>query len=111
MTLGIDEECGDCEIDGWGFGGSPFEWPDPIGLVPFPNPTEGEWNFDGSGFNAMKPLNIRMMDLSGKVVMDRIQSFAGGQVRVEASGLASGWYTIEVIQDQQRGRGALSIIR
>lgn len=111
MTLGIDEECGDGDIDGWGFGGSPFEWPDPIGLVPFPNPTEGEWNFDGSGFNAMKPLNIRMMDLSGKVVMDRIQSFAGGQVRVDASGLSSGWYTIEVVQDQQRGRGALSIIR
>lgn len=111
MTLGINSDCGEADGDGWNFGGSPFEWPDPIGLVPFPNPTEGEWNFDGSGFNEMKPVVIKVYDLAGKVVMDVQKAYGGGTIQVDASGLAPGIYTIEALQGKQRGQGQLTIVR
>ena len=111
MSIGIGADCGDVDGGSWDFGGSPFEWPDPIGLVPFPNPTEGEWNIDGSGFNEMKPVIIKVYDLAGKVVMDVQKPHGGGTIQVDATGLAPGIYTIEARQGKQSGRGQLTIVR
>ncbi len=111
MTLGIDSDCGDGETDGWGFGGSPFEWPDPIGLVPFPNPTEGGWNFDGSGFNEMKPIVVKVHDLAGKLVLEVQKAPTGGTIQMEDHQLAPGVYTVEAVQGKQVGQGQLHVVR
>lgn len=63
MDFGINADCD--ETDG---GGAPFEFPDPIGFAPYPNPTEENVNLNGSGFDQHLPVVIDVRDITGRIV-------------------------------------------
>ena len=63
MELGINAACE--ESDG---GGAPFEFPEPIGFAPYPNPTEENVNLNGNGFDQHLPISIDVRDITGRLV-------------------------------------------
>lgn len=65
MQLGINSDCDD---DG---GFDPGFWLDPIGFAPYPNPTEGETNLNGSGWDQHLPVDIEVRDVTGRRVHKR----------------------------------------
>lgn len=100
MSLGINEECD--EID---TGGSPFSFPDPIGFAPYPNPTEGETNLNGSGWDQHLPIDLEMRDVTGRVVMKRTITIGGdlSQWIIQTEEFQAGLY---LITGNQAGRTA-----
>lgn len=63
MALGINVDCEEI-----GTGGSPFEFPDPIGFAPYPNPTELETNLNGEGWDEHLPIDIEVRDIAGRLI-------------------------------------------
>lgn len=65
MQLGINADCDD---EG---GIDPGFWLDPIGFAPYPNPTEGETNLNGSGWDQHLPVDVEVRDIAGRLVHKR----------------------------------------
>jgi hypothetical protein len=66
MNLGINSSCDDVDD-----GGSPFDFPDPMGFAPYPNPTEGDTNLNGEGWDHHLPIDIEVRDVSGRLIQKR----------------------------------------
>lgn len=95
--------CGEAPVTG----GQPFEFPEPIALVAWPNPTGGEWvEFTGSGWDAQLPVVVQIRDLTGRLQVQR-EIPAGADAsfwRFSVADWANGLYLVEAVQGNQWGR-------
>ncbi len=89
---------GGCGDDG--SGGSPFSWPEPIGLTAWPNPTEEVINVVGEGFDAHLPVSVEVYDGLGRCVF-RAQRPAQAIGSVEVAALPAGVYRLVCRQEAQ----------
>lgn len=89
---------GGCGEDG--SGGSPFSWPEPIGLTAWPNPTEEVINVVGEGFDAHLPVSVEVYDGLGRCVF-RAQRPAQAIGSVEVAALPAGVYRLVCRQEAQ----------
>jgi len=87
-------------------GGQPFEFPEPIDFVAWPNPTSGEWvEFTGSGWDANLPVVVEIRDLTGRVQARR-EIPAGSEAsqwRFDVSAWSAGMYVANVVQGDLQG--------
>jgi hypothetical protein len=60
----------------------------------------GDINFRSGGITGVKTINIRVMSLTGQVVMQRTQAYQNGSVPLGP--LATGSYVLEIISDNRK---------
>lgn len=66
----------------------------------FPTITPGDINFRTGGATGIKTIHIRVMNLSGQVLMQRTQAYQNGTVPIGP--LSTGSYLLEIISDNRR---------
>ena len=92
-----------------GSGGSPFSWPEPIGLTAWPNPTEEVINVVGEGFDAHFPVSVEVYDGLGRCVF-RSQRPAQAIGSIEVAALPAGVYRL-VCRQEAKSAGTTFIRR
>lgn len=97
MQLGINAAC---EEEG---GFAPWDWLDPIGFAPYPNPTEGETNLNGSGWDQHLPVDLEVRDITGRLIQKRVISPNGDQSQwlLNMQPFESGLYTVTGVQGER----------
>ena len=106
MNLGINTDCEEI-----GTGGSPFEFPDPIGFAPYPNPTEIETNLNGQGWDEHLPIEIEVRDVTGRLVSKYafVPNASASNWILNTSSFEAGMYNIIGMQGRQSAHTSIMV--
>ena len=78
----------------------------PLSLTLYPNPVRDVLTVEVAGVVSVE--RVRLLDVAGRVVRVLAQAGASGSVQLDVSGLAAGYYFVEVAAEG--GRASLGVV-